>query len=255
MDTEAITPQMMATEAPLEVGQAPTRYQGVDAGATVTRIIELKNGGKILLFSSGDKIIIRPGQPIKTEKPGGRIFVEQHDGQVSESRIKRLIPLQEKPLNVASRAGEPIGKLLSNFAERSFVMDGKQYASVEAFYQGLKWTDSAKRAAVAGLSGKEAKCSARGAPKAETFAYEGSTYRFGSEEHHQLLKRAIRESLEQHPEVRNQFVQTHPRPIEHKTGRPESPNSSFPGSVFTRILTELRSECIRASERVEISDI
>lgn len=246
MDTEAIKPQMMATEAPIEVGQAPTRYKGVDAGATVTRIIARKHGGTILLFSSGDKVIILPGQPIKTVKPGGRLFVEQNDGQVSESRIKSRMPPDEKLLNVASGAGEPIGKLLSNFAERSFVMDGKPYASVEAFYQGLKWPDGAQRAAVAGLAGTEAKYAARGAPKAETFEYEGHTYRLGSEEHHQLMKCAMRESIEQNPEVRRQFVQTHPRPIEHKTGRPENPNSSFPGPVFTRILTELRAEFMRA---------
>jgi hypothetical protein len=124
-------------------------------------------------------------------------------------------------------------------------MDGKHYACVEVFYQGLRWPNAAKRAEIARLSGREAKFSARGAPKSETFEYEGITYRSGSPEHHELIKRAIRESLEQNPEIRNQFVQTHPRSIEHKTGRPENPNSSFPASVFTRILTELRSEFMR----------
>jgi hypothetical protein len=126
---------MTVREAPVEVGQATARYKGVDFGATVTRIVETKDGSRVILFSSGDKVIEIPTQPTKTEKPDGRVFVEQNDGQIIESRIKSLIPLDEKPLNVASGAGERIGKLLSNFAERPFVIDGKHYASVEAFYQ------------------------------------------------------------------------------------------------------------------------
>jgi predicted NAD-dependent protein-ADP-ribosyltransferase YbiA (DUF1768 family) len=246
MGTE-IKPQVPGTEPPAS-GQTGHCYKGVDAGAIITKIVEVKNGGKIILFSSGDKVIVLPGKPIRTEKPDGRVFVEQANGRVIESRIRSLIPLDEKPLNVSSGAAEPIGKLLSNFAERPFVMDGARYASVEAFYQGLKWPELAKRAKIAGLCGKEAKYSARGAPKAETFEYEEKTYRFGGEEHHQLIKRAIRESLEQNPAIRDQFMETHPRPIEHKTGRPENPNSSFPGCIFTRILTELRVEFMRPTE-------
>lgn len=220
----------------------PADYRGIDAGATLTKIIERKHGGRILLFSSGDKAIEIPGQPTRTEKPDGRVFVDHGDGEILEARIKRLIPHDEKPLNVASGAAEPIGKLLSNFAERPFVLDGRRYRSVEAFYQGLKWTDEDKRASIAQLFGKEAKFSARGAPKAADFEYDGCSYRFGSAEHHQLLKRAIRASIVQHPAIRDHLIETHPRPIEHKTGRPENPNSSFPGSAFTRILMELRTE-------------
>lgn len=222
--------------------QIPVDYLGIDAGATLSKIIVRKNGGRIMLFSSGDKVIEIPGQPTRTEKPDGRVILDNGAGQVVESRIKRLVPLAEKSLNVASGAGEPIGKLLSNFVERPFMMDGKRYSSVEAFYQGLKWPDSAKREEIAGLSGKVAKYAARGAPKSENFEYDGHTYRFGSEEHHQLIKRAIRASLEQNPAILQQFLTTQPRPIVHHTGRPENPHSSFPGLVFTRILMELRLE-------------
>ncbi len=229
-------------KAPVEVGQTIARYKGVDAGATVTRIVETKAGSRVILFSSGDKVIEIPTQPTKTEKPDGRVFVEQNDGQVIESRIKSLIPLDEKPLNVASGAGEAIGKLLSNFAARPFEIDFKRYTSVEAFYQGLKWPDPAKRAEIASLYGKAAKLAARGAPTSETFEYEGNIYRFGSGEHHGLIKRAIHTSLDQNKDILKQFVATHPRSIEHKTGRPENLNSAFPSAMFTRILTELRAE-------------
>jgi predicted NAD-dependent protein-ADP-ribosyltransferase YbiA (DUF1768 family) len=245
MNSKEIKLKVTDRETPLEVGQVTARYQGVDNGATIIRVVRTRNDGRIVLFSSGDKVIELPGQAIRTEKPGGWIITEQPDGQVSESRIKSRIPFEEKPLNVASGAREAIGKALSNFAERFFVMDGRRYASIEAFYQGLKWADAIKRAEVAGLSGKAAKFGARGAPQSNTFDYEGTKYHFGSLEHHQLIKRAIRESLTQNPEVRAQFVETYPRPIEHKTGRREYSNSAFPGSVFTGILTELRSEFVK----------
>jgi predicted NAD-dependent protein-ADP-ribosyltransferase YbiA (DUF1768 family) len=242
---EDIESKTAGPEAPVDIAQDATRYRGVTPGATVVRIVKLKNAGRVILFSSGDKVLELPGQPTKTEKPDGRIVVEQNDGQISESRIKRLIPVEEKPLNVASGAEEPVGKLLSNFTVRPFVMDGKCYTSVEAFYQGLKWPDDAKRKEAAKLSGKTAKYAGRGAPRSERFEYEGRTYLFGSPEHHQLIKRAIRESLEQNPVILQRFIATYPRPIVHKTGRPENPHSNFSGPAFTRILMELRLELLQ----------
>ncbi len=229
---------------PLEVGKPTNRYQGIEPGSLVDRVIDTKDGGKIVLFSSGEKVIDIPGEPIRTHRAGGRVTVEQRDGKVLETRIKNQIPADEKPLNVASGAFESIGKNLSNFAERPFTLDGRTYASVEAFYQGLKWPDAAKRAEVAVLTGKEAKFSAKEAPKSQTFEYEGQTYKLGSPEHHQLIKRAIKESLEQNPAIMKEFLETSPRPIEHKTGRRENPRSAFPGSAFTRILTEIRTELL-----------
>lgn len=237
--------------AALEVGSVNTRYKGVEPGAVVERVINTKNGGRITMFNSGEKVLEMPGEPIKTEKPGGHIVLEFADGKVMESRLKSQIPFEEKPLNVASGAGEAVGKMLSNFTERPFVLDGKSYASVEAFYQGLKWPDAAKRAEVSVLTGKEAKYASRGSPKSETFEYNGTTIKFGSREHHELVKTAIRESLEQNPAMLKEFVETHPRPLMHRTGRRENPNSAFPGSVFTRILTEIRAEFVERGLGVE----
>ena len=97
MSIEDIEPKTAEADAQVDMVQGAARYQGVAAGAIVVRTVELKNGGRVILFSSGDKVIELPGQPTKTEKPDGRIVVAQVDGRVSESRIKRLIPLEEKP--------------------------------------------------------------------------------------------------------------------------------------------------------------
>src|ERR1700722_5725782 len=101
-------------------------------------------------------------------------------------------PLDRKPLNVASNSSEMIGKKLSNFAERRFVLDGKHYRSVEGWYQGLKWPEKRKRAEIAKLAGSSAKKAGKGAPKLDHFVYEGAEYKFGSPGHHGLVKAAIR---------------------------------------------------------------
>jgi hypothetical protein len=65
------------------------------------------------------------------------------------------------------------------------------------------------------------------------------TCAFGSEEHHALVKTAIRASLDQNPEVKAAFIATHPRPFVHALGRP-----GRAGTKFARILTEIREELI-----------
>jgi predicted NAD-dependent protein-ADP-ribosyltransferase YbiA (DUF1768 family) len=68
---------------------------------------------------------------------------------------------------VASNSSEAIGKKLSNFAERRFVLDGKHYNSVEGWYQGLKWPEKRKRAEIAKLTGPSAKRAGKGAKFAQ----------------------------------------------------------------------------------------
>jgi predicted NAD-dependent protein-ADP-ribosyltransferase YbiA (DUF1768 family) len=148
---------------------------------------------------------------------------------------------------VASNSSEAIGKMLSNFAERRFVLDGKNYHSVEGWYQGLKWPEKRKRAEIAKLAGPSAKRAGKGAPKLDHFIYQSEEYKFGSAEHHQLVKAAIRASLEQNPEIAEILRLTYPRPVEHDTGRLENPGTALPGSKFVQILEEIRQELFHAA--------
>jgi hypothetical protein len=150
-------------------------------------------------------------------------------------------------LNVASNSTEVTGRKLSNFSERRFVLHGKQYRSVEGWYQGLKWPEKRKRAEIAKLAGPFAKRAGKGAPKLDHFIYKGKEYKFGSPGHHGLVKAAVRASLEQDPEIAKAFRLTYPRPIEHDTGRPEDPGTSLPNSKFAQILEEIRQELIQAA--------
>lgn len=208
-----------------------------------SRFILKNDGTKVTLHLNGDKVIDKPGEPLVTVKPDGRVLRQTADGKITETRSKENTPLDERPLNVASGAYEGIGKLMSNFASRPFTLDGRRYESVEGFYQGLKWSDPAQRVEIAKLSGAEAKSAGRGS-KAKSFEYDGTTIEFRSAEHYALMKRAIKASLEQNPQVMQEFLQTYPRPIEHKTGRRDNPNSGYPNSVFVSTLAEVRAELL-----------
>lgn len=146
-----------------------------------------------------------------------------------------------KPFNVWSRTDEEIGRLMSNFAETPFTLDGVEFASVEGLYFWLLNERKANRDAIRMMSGIRAK---RRSPNRlpESFTYNGATIKVGSPEHHDLIKRAIRAKLEAHPEIARAFVATAPRTIVHETGHPEDPHSEFPHATFCRILTELRDE-------------
>lgn len=149
-----------------------------------------------------------------------------------------------KPLNVYSRSDEGIGRLMSNFARTPFVLDGVEYASIEGFYVALKFLDTDRRAKAAKLYGLVAKRMGMKSTLTETF-YCGSWFRLGSEEHHALIKRALRAKLEAHPRIMADFVATRPRPIFHDTGRPDPVGARFPATVFIRLLAELRDEFAR----------
>lgn len=221
-------------------------YPGIHHSERIVREIRKPNGDKITVFESGSTVIHKVGMLPRTRTPEGHVWTWV-EGKAVKSIPKRKRPLDKKPLNVASNSCEAIGKMLSNFAERRFVLDGKNYHSVKGCYQGLKWPEKRKRAEIAKLAGPSAKRAGKGAPKLDHFIYQGEEYKFGSAEHHQLVKAAIRASLEQNPEIADAFRLTYPRPIEHDTGRLENPGTALPGSKFVQILEEIRQELIHAA--------
>lgn len=146
-----------------------------------------------------------------------------------------------KPLNVASRSDEEIGRLMSNFAPTPFTLDGVEFASVEGFYVYLKFLEPEKREKARTMWGVRAKNFGKASTLTRS-VYLGCEFDLGSEKHHELVKRAIRAKLEAHPEIARAFVGTGPRPIVHDTGHAEPSGTRFPAAVFLRILTELREE-------------
>jgi predicted NAD-dependent protein-ADP-ribosyltransferase YbiA (DUF1768 family) len=141
------------------------------------------------------------------------------------------------PLNVWSRSEEPIGRLMSNFANTPFVLDGVEFASVEGFWTWLLLKGKPHRRETARrLWGARAKWYAPKTKPAQ-ITYQGSWVRVGSDAQLELMKRAIRAKLQYHPQVAEAFVETYPRPIVHAIE-----GDSRTHHRFCRILTELRDE-------------
>ena len=145
------------------------------------------------------------------------------------------------PLNVWSKSTEEIGRLMSNFAETPFTLDGVEYGSVEAFCACLLIADSARRERVRRMYGVRAK---HEIPKLkpEWIVYGDGRVRVGSAEHYGLIQQAIRAKLRSHPQIARAFVATRPRPIQHETGFADAPNAEFPREVLCSLLWELREE-------------
>ena len=153
-----------------------------------------------------------------------------------------------KPINISSASEEEIGQQMSNFAAMPFTLDGRNYASVEGFYVGLKFLDAESRAKAASLAGADAYAFGKASVLKET-EYGGKRFSLGGPEHHALIARAIRAKLDAHPDLANAFAATHPRPIIHVTREPERPGTFMPGVALCRILTELRDALVAKIEK------
>jgi predicted NAD-dependent protein-ADP-ribosyltransferase YbiA (DUF1768 family) len=142
-----------------------------------------------------------------------------------------------EPINVVSMSAEPDIRLLSNFASTPFELDGRSYASVEGFWQGLKFADEAKRREIAAFVGAEAKQAGDDAPKSETLIYEGRTIRLGSPDHWKLMSRACWAKFSQHDDARRALLATGERPLTHKVRRD---SRTIPGVIMADIWMRVR---------------
>lgn len=149
-----------------------------------------------------------------------------------------------KPLNCSGSSDEEIGAWMSNLQEAWFEFKGMMWASVEAFYISLRTLDPQERILLSTMSGSKAKHRGKKLRQRglEVTEFDGQSFRLGSDEHHAVIKEAIRAKLNAHPRMRAMFVATRPRPIIHETGFPESRFTHLPATAFSRLLTELREE-------------
>ena len=153
--------------------------------------------------------------------------------------------------NIASYSDDWRSRLLSTFAHTPFTLScaGRtiQCASVEGFWQGLKWPEgSADRERVFGLWALEAKLASQGAPATTHVRFCGRDVVMGSPEHHDLARLAIRAKLEQNAEVQRALEATDDLIFTHilldETGAQYPDSLTLPASVFCAIWTELRRD-------------
>lgn len=161
-------------------------------------------------------------------------------------RVASILSKGKKSLNITFGWDSPVEKMLSNLAPTPFVLDGREYASVEGFWQGLKFEDEAQRAIIAKISGIWAKKASEIPRPSFRFQYNWNFYSVGSLEHHDLMRRAIRAKLEQNPHVLRLLLATGNTLITHeprkKDGTLYPDSTTIPGKIFSQILMELREE-------------
>jgi len=192
-----------------------------------------------------DLLVVSPGET-GPEKLAG--WLRAHGGQVFRLRnvggaavFHAIGPEDEacrKPINISSRSPMPL-RLASNFAHTPFVLDDKDYASVEGFWQGLKFPQAADRLRLASLHGDEARDAGLSAAAADAFDYAGRLIRTGTFEHWQLMERACVAKFEQNPAARDALLSTGRRPITHRV-TPDSRN--IPGAIMAEIWTRIREQ-------------
>jgi predicted NAD-dependent protein-ADP-ribosyltransferase YbiA (DUF1768 family) len=175
-------------------------------------------------------------------------WASAHDGQIFRMRrgnegalrFHAIGPEDEVcrvPINITSRAPGTL-KMISNFAEARFVLDGAEYARVEGFWQGLKFPDEPDRRRLAALHGSAARDAGYYAPKSDVITYAKQTVRVGTWDHWQLMERACSAKFEQCDAARTALISTGKRPLMHQMRRD---SRNIPGVIMADIWMRIRT--------------
>ncbi len=148
-------------------------------------------------------------------------------------------PAAHEPLNIAFDATPMPLRLISNLAETAFELDGRNYASVEGFWQGLKFPSEEDRVRLAGLAGLAAKAAGPKVEPGDRFTYEGREVVVGTVDHWALMERANRAKFEQDEDAHQALLSTGTRPLAHKVV-PDS--RTIPGIVMADIWMRIRAD-------------
>jgi predicted NAD-dependent protein-ADP-ribosyltransferase YbiA (DUF1768 family) len=153
-----------------------------------------------------------------------------------------------EPLQISSMVPDPAVQLISNFAHAPFRLDGREYASVEGFWQGLKFDDAKERRRVAMLSGKQARAAGDEVRYGATVTYEGAVVPVGTWDHWQLMERACEAKFTQNDEAREALLGTNDRPLTHRMRRD---SRSIPGVIMAEIWMRIRARLRKDAEAGE----
>ncbi|ARN83085.1 NADAR family protein [Methylocystis bryophila] len=174
-----------------------------------------------------------------SETTRGHVFYFD-GGSAKGGALRDLGPREEacrEPINIVYDIEEqwlPI----SNLAETPFTLRDKTYASIEGFWQGLKYPLEEDRRRVAALSGRDAKFAAPKGPTPATFSYDGRTYVAGSANHRALMLQACRAKFTQHLPAQKALLSTGERPLTHRVRRD---SKTIPGALMAEIWMRVRS--------------
>jgi predicted NAD-dependent protein-ADP-ribosyltransferase YbiA (DUF1768 family) len=142
-----------------------------------------------------------------------------------------------EPINVWSGSRDPQIRLIANFASTPFELDDMLYASVESFWQSLRFPQ-AERARIATFEGARAKHESDAWPYGSHIVYGGAEIPAGTFGHWQLMKRACRAKFAQNEDARAALLATGMRPLEHKV---RHDSRTIPGVIMADIWMAIRA--------------
>ncbi|MDR3636252.1 MAG: NADAR family protein [Isosphaeraceae bacterium] len=175
----------------------------------------------------------------KQDQTGHVFLVARNDG--SGLTLRDLGAHEEacrEPINVTSMSPDPQIKLISNFAPTPFELDGQSYASVEAFWQGLKF-DGLERREVARLAGGTARQKGETKGYGPTVRYQGESIPVGTWAHWALMERACRAKFTQNADAQSALLATGTRPLTHRV---RHDSRTIPGTIMAEIWMKLRAQ-------------
>jgi predicted NAD-dependent protein-ADP-ribosyltransferase YbiA (DUF1768 family) len=118
----------------------------------------------------------------------------------------------------------PVGKRLSNFYPRPFVLDGVACGGMEGFLQSLKCADPVQQKEIAALSGiaaKRAGCAHHDWKVSQRLHWQGSQYLRTSRGYMLLISRAYDALYEQNAAFRADLLKLGNARIGHSIGNPD----------------------------------
>lgn len=175
----------------------------------------------------------------------GHVFL-LHAGTDRGGALEDLGPREmacREPINITSSVDER-WRPISNLAETPFALHKRAYASVEGFWQGLKFDDETDRKRIGALR-LQAKLASKGRPEHETIVYEGATLAVGRAEHWALMRMACTAKFTQNEKAREALLATGERLLSHRVRRD---SRSIPGAIMADIWMSIRTR-LRSSGR------
>jgi len=142
-----------------------------------------------------------------------------------------------EPINIVFDSKDDRWRPIGNLALTPFSLRGRAYASVEGFWQGLKFPEAAERARVAALWGKPARTAGLRQGQPDRFDLDGVTYMAGGAAHRALMLEACQAKFAQNLEARQALVATGERPLTHRVRRD---SKTIPGVVLAEFWMRIR---------------
>jgi predicted NAD-dependent protein-ADP-ribosyltransferase YbiA (DUF1768 family) len=202
-----------------------------------------------LLLKKGIVVIIPDDEASKEE---AKVWIESYNSHVFKANLQEngtiflydlgdtseVIP---EPVNISSQSNDLKFQIISNLSHTPFMMDEKNYESIEGFWQGLKFENEEERLRIAKLHGIEAKQAGYNIEQPEKFIYNGIVFSSGCYEHWQLMKKACLSKFTQNEKARQALLSTGNCPIVHITKRD---SKTIPGVIMSDIWMKTRKNIL-----------